>query len=1823
MRDPAYRSTAATYRITYGSGMYPTSWTQLAVGNATITNNTMAAWTVPAENGIYAIRLTVYFDNDSTWVCKNVRVDHSLKTGWPQVIPSKYYYEPFIEPTLADLNHDGSKEIVVRGGIIGISAYNGKGNMLPGWPNNSSFSELISGLWTEPPSVSVADIDNDGAVEVVSFKDYGVLALTASNINKSGFPHSLYSVNVVGNAVPVLADLDNNGTMEIVAKPAYADPAQLIVLNSDGTDFKNWPYSFTGFTGKYYANNYFGAYDIDNDSYKEIVGIGPDNKLYVFSYDGTLRQGYPITLPLTEPLYSSPIIVDINNDNEYEIGFCTHTECDGGDFYYVTLTGSILPGWPFHFEKEIVTSSVSVADIDRDGELETAFGVGLSFSSPCVSNNYNVYIVKQDGLLVNGWPKVIDQHVFGQIAMANIDSDANLEIIANGRDGKIYAWTVNGSVVNGFPKSIIVPGFSEGFTVVSTPAIGDVDGDGLQELVVAASNTQVFVWELDGLATKVPLQWPMSNGGPTNNKDIREGKLLPDIIAPTTPTNLLLFMGGVTSTTASLRWKISTDNFKVIAYDIYNGGTLLTSIPGTALPGDYVDYILTNLTPNTIYSLTVKARDRVGNVSAPSNVLIVNTDITPPTAPSSFGVSRGGVGANYASLYWVGSTDNIAVVAYDVYNGTQLIATFATTAQGGTVYQTVSGLTPNIYSFTVKARDAAGNVSAPSNVFTINTNHTPVITAVGNKTVTEGSALSFTVVATDPDGQTLTYSTATALPAGATLNSTTGVFTWTPSFTQAGSYSITFRASDGISVVSTIAVITVINTNGPPVITAVGNKTVAEGSPLSFTVVATDPDGQAVTYSTSAPLPTGATLNSTTGAFAWTPLFTQAGSYSITFRASDGILVVSTIAVITVTNTNRTPVITAVGNKTVAEGSPLSFTVVATDPDGQAVTYSTSAALPAGATLNSTTGAFAWTPSYTQAGTYTIIFRASDGTMVGSNTAVITVTNTNRTPVITAVGNKTVAEGSPLSFTVVATDPDGQALTYSTSAALPTGATLNSTTGVFAWTPSFTQAGSYSITFSVSDGSLVVSNTAVITVTNTNRIPVITAVGNRTVAEGSALSFTVVATDPDGQALTYSTSAALPTGVTLNSTTGAFAWTPSFTQAGSYSITFSVSDGSLVVSNTAVITVTNTNRTPVITAVGNRTVAEGSVLSFTVVATDPDGQALIYSTLAALPAGATLNSTTGAFTWTPSFTQAGSYSITFRASDGTLVGSNIAVITVTNTNRTPVITAVGNRTVAEGSALSFTVVATDPDGQALTYSTAAALPAGVTLNSTTGAFAWTPSYTQAGSYSITFSASDGSLVASNTAVFTVTNTNGTPVITAVGNKTVAEGSALTFTIVATDPDGQALTYSTSAALPAGATLNSTTGVFAWTPSFTQAGTYTIIFRASDGSLVASNTAVITVTNVNRAPVITAIGNKTVAPGSPLTFTVIATDPDGQALTYSAAAALPAGATLNSTTGVFTWTPSSTQAGSYTITFRASDGSLITSSTAVVNVSFTIPGRIQAEDYNTGGEGIGTHDLTSGNTGAAYRADNVDIEASTDIGGGHLVGWTDAGEWLSYNVNVASSGLYSISARMASGVAGNKSFSVSIDGTTVGTFNFGDGSGWQTWKDVVVSNVNLSSGTHDLRINITAGQFNLNYLTITPVVTNVLTNGDFSADLTNWEALIMNGASASITNDAGHARFTINNHGANPFDIQINQNISLVANKTYTLEFDILASAVPKNFKVVVEHRGEPWTKYLDQQYTVTSPANTYQHFTITFTPTVNDAMVKLGFHLGTFNTSTT
>ncbi|RJQ64785.1 MAG: tandem-95 repeat protein [Stygiobacter sp.] len=365
----------------------------------------------------------------------------------------------------------------------------------------------------------------------------------------------------------------------------------------------------------------------------------------------------------------------------------------------------------------------------------------------------------------------------------------------------------------------------------------------------------------------------------------------------------------------------------------------------------------------------------------------------------------------------------------------------------------------------------------------------------------------------------------------------------------------------------------------------------------------------------------------------------------------------------TVANENTPPSFDAIPAKTVNENQELKFTVNAIDVDGDPIVFSATN-LPTGAAFNSTTKEFSWKPTYSQSGNYTVTFSAHDGNSPGTTTVSITVVDVNSVPAITPIPDKSVNEGTTLNIDVIATDAEGDVLLYS-AANLPTGAVFDASTHKFTWKPSSTQAGDYTVTFSVSDGKLSVSTNVKITVVDANTAPIITPVPDKTVNTNQQLTFDIIAVDGEGDPLIYS-AANLPTGATFDGALHRFSWKPTSTQAGDYTVTFFVFDGNSTSTLQVKIKVVKVNSTPVfVKSMPDTTITVHNVqvlFKYQYKATDPDGDVVTFK-LDSGPDGATMSSA-GLFTWIPKTTQAGQqFLLMITISDGTLSETLVTTLT--------------------------------------------------------------------------------------------------------------------------------------------------------------------------------------------------------------------------------------------------------------------------------------------------------------------------------------------------------------------------------------------------------------------------------------------------------------------------------------------------------------------------------------------------------------------------------
>lgn len=356
---------------------------------------------------------------------------------------------------------------------------------------------------------------------------------------------------------------------------------------------------------------------------------------------------------------------------------------------------------------------------------------------------------------------------------------------------------------------------------------------------------------------------------------------------------------------------------------------------------------------------------------------------------------------------------------------------------------------------------------------------------------------------------------------------------------------------------------------------------------------------------------------------------------------------------------NRPPTILSPPEVEVIAGTTLDLPIVVSDPDpgqtltltaaGSAAVFTTIPPSPTGVAFYSVRLA----PTSAQAGDYTLLLTATDN--LGASTKqeiAVKVIKPNRPPTASSQ-TVTVDEDSTVNITLNGTDPDRAPLTY-TVVAQPRNGSLMGVAPNLTYKPNLNFNGNDRLSFIVSNGAEE-SNVAVVTilVRSINDAPILTVPGPQTIREGQTLNFAVSAADPDtGQRLTF-TATGLPENAQFtpaSATSRQFSWTPDLTQAGNYTITFRVTDdGNPALSDTKEVRITVTDLA-LITVPGAQIVSEGQPLNFSVVSTQ--GPNLVTITALDLPTGAqfsSASSTAGQFSWTPTTSQSGSYSLTFRA----------------------------------------------------------------------------------------------------------------------------------------------------------------------------------------------------------------------------------------------------------------------------------------------------------------------------------------------------------------------------------------------------------------------------------------------------------------------------------------------------------------------------------------------------------------------------------------------
>ncbi|WP_213879329.1 Ig-like domain-containing protein [Pseudomonas sp. dw_358] len=943
---------------------------------------------------------------------------------------------------------------------------------------------------------------------------------------------------------------------------------------------------------------------------------------------------------------------------------------------------------------------------------------------------------------------------------------------------------------------------------------------------------------------------------------------------------------------------------------------------------------------NGVYAIVVTANDGHGGTSSQAFALNVSNP-APTTTGSSFTTA-----ANTAV--------SGALVASDIDGDVLTFSTVNAPAHGGLslngdgtfTYTPASGY-HGTDSFTYQVRDADGGLA--SAVVSLNVNDAPTTTPIGTQTANDATAVSINAAShfSDANGDPLTYSVS-GLPAGLTINASTGLITGTLGRSASvggpnsdGVYTITVSASDGHG--GSISQLFALNVSNPLPVAANASFATTANTPVSGVLVASDVDGDALTFSASqGPLHGTVALNAN-GTFTYTPTtgYHGADTYTYQVRDADGGI---TTAVVTFA-VNDAPTSTPIGTQSGTDAAPVSITTANhfSDVNGDVLTYSVSG-LPAGLSINASTGLITGTLGSSASsggpagnGAYAITVTANDG--LGGSVSQIFVLNISNPAPSTANTSFTTGQNTALSGVLVASDVDGDALTFSTTQAPTHGGLLLNADGTFTYTPAAGYHGNDSFTYQVRDADGAIA-TAVVSL-NVNDAPGTTPIGTQAANDSAAVNIDTAShfSDLNGDSLAYSVSG-LPAGLSINPVTGLITGTLGSSASaggpnlnGVYAITVTANDGhGASVSQTFALDVSNPAPS---TANASFITPENTVLTGALAATDADGDALAFSTTQAPAHGTLVLNANGTFTYTPATNYHGADSFTYQVRDAD--GSIASAVVTLNVNDAPTSTPVGTQNANDGATVSIGTAShfSDSNGDPLTYSVSG-LPNGLSIDPGTGLITGTLGSsasaggpTSNGVYSITVTANDG-LGGATSQTFALDVSNPAPT-SANSAFTTRENVAVSGTLVASDVDGDALTFSTTQAPAHGSLTLNADGTFTYTPAtdYHGADSFAYQVRDADGGTV---TAVVSL-NVNDAPTSTPVGTQTANDGATVNIDIAShfSDANGDALAYSASG-LPAGLSIDPASGLITGTLGRSAShggpntdGVYAVTVSVNDG----------------------------------------------------------------------------------------------------------------------------------------------------------------------------------------------------------------------------------------------------------------------------------------------------------
>lgn len=396
--------------------------------------------------------------------------------GFPKVISGT----TFEGAIYCNMDADADLEIVINIAYT-IQAFNKDGSNVPGWPVNVGTQPLQG-------AAAFGDIDGDGQEEIICVSTFGssqgrIYAYKKNGTSLTGFPitHG-YSART-----PVLADLNNDGKLEIIVNKRLSGAGEVYVYKGDASVYTGWPKPINHVPASSSAVG-----DITGDGIPEIIAESYTS-LYAWDRDGNLLAGFPFVLPGDyKNSYSSPVLADVNNDNIREIIFGSQSQSGPGCVHIIKNDGTVFPNWPKITDNWVYTPP-AVGLINGDNILDIAVGDQVLSGTPVDK----LYCWDVNGNSLTGFPVGPLNAINSQILIGDIDNDNNMELIIDdntGDAGKYLAYNHDGTPVSGWPITFT------GGSMFNVPALTDIDRNGILDIIgsgqlgFTGASIYVYLW---------------------------------------------------------------------------------------------------------------------------------------------------------------------------------------------------------------------------------------------------------------------------------------------------------------------------------------------------------------------------------------------------------------------------------------------------------------------------------------------------------------------------------------------------------------------------------------------------------------------------------------------------------------------------------------------------------------------------------------------------------------------------------------------------------------------------------------------------------------------------------------------------------------------------------------------------------------------------------------------------------------------------------------------------------------------------------------------------------------------------------------------------------------------------------------------------------------------------------------------------------------------------------------------------------------------------------------------------------------------------------